>query len=58
MVGGNAKIKCENCKKIIKGHIFDFKFNKKLCANCFSIEFQKELYSGKYWTFYKKGEDK
>lgn len=48
MVGGR-KVKCEKCKKIIRGHIFN-RFNKVLCANCYSIEFQKELYSGKYMT--------
>ena len=48
-------IKCDNCKKIIHNHIFK-RFNKTLCADCYSIEFQKELYSGKYWTFYKVGD--
>ena len=50
MAGGEKKIKCEKCKKKIRGHIFN-RFNKVLCADCYSIEFQKELYSGKYMTF-------
>lgn len=49
MVGGRSKVKCEKCKKIIKGHIFN-RFNKTLCANCYSVEFQKKLYSGEYMT--------
>ena len=49
------KVRCDNCKKIIHKHIFK-RFNKTLCADCYSIEFQKELYSGKYFTFYKVGE--
>lgn len=59
MVGGKSKIKCDKCKKIIRGHIFGKNnrlysiINKTLCADCYSIEFQKELYSGKYFTFYK-----
>lgn len=59
MVGGRSKVKCDNCKKIIRGHIFGKNnrlyliINKILCADCYSIEFQKELYSGKYFTFYK-----
>ena len=56
MVGGKSKIKCDNCKKIIYKHIFN-RFNKTLCADCYSMEFQKELYSGKYFTFYKNGSD-
>ena len=53
MVGGKNKVKCDDCKKVIHKHIFK-RFNKTLCADCYSIEFQKELYSGKYFTFYKK----
>jgi phage FluMu protein Com len=56
MVGGKNKIRCDKCKKIIRKHIFN-RFNKILCGDCYSIEFQKELYSGKYFTFYK-GSDK
>jgi hypothetical protein len=47
------KVKCDNCKKIIHKHIFD-RLNKTLCADCYSIEFQKELNNGKYFIFYKK----
>ena len=50
MVSGKIKVKCDICKKEIKGHIFN-RFEKILCANCYSIEFQKELNSGKYITF-------
>lgn len=52
MVGGKIKTKCDICKKDIRGHIFN-RFNKVLCANCYSIEFQKELHSGKYIIFNK-----
>lgn len=46
------KPKCDNCKKIIHKQIFK-RFDKTLCADCYSIEFQKKLYSGKYFTFYE-----
>lgn len=49
MVGGKNKIKCDNCKKTIHNHIFK-RFNKILCADCYSIEFQKKLYNGSYFT--------
>lgn len=49
------KEKCDNCKKVIHKHIFK-RFNKTLCADCYSTEFQKELYSGKYFVFYKNKE--
>ena len=51
MAGG--KNKCDKCKKTIRGHIFN-RFNKTLCANCYSVEFQKKLYSGKYMIFKNK----
>lgn len=53
----SGKIRCDNCKKIIRTHIFK-KFNNNLCADCFSIEFQKKLNNGKYYKFYKKESDK
>ena len=40
------KIKCNKCKKVIKGHIFT-KFSNNLCADCFSKEFQKRLKENK-----------
>lgn len=46
------KVKCDKCKKIIHKHIFN-RFDKTLCADCYSIEFQKKLNSGKYLTFKK-----
>lgn len=46
------KEKCNNCKKEIRGHIF-YRFNKVLCADCYSVKFQKKLNSGKYFVFYK-----
>ena len=54
-MGSKDKIKCDNCKKIIRSHVFK-KFNNNLCADCYSEEFQKRLYSGKYFTFYKNGD--
>lgn len=56
MVVGKSKVKCDDCKKIIYNHIFK-RFDKTLCADCYSIEFQKRLYSGKYLVFHK-GADK
>ena len=57
------KVKCDNCNKIIKGHIFGSGtrlysiIHKTLCGDCYSEEFQKELNSGKYFTIKLRGKD-